>query len=291
MKKKNSILLIGFAVIIGFVFISCPESGPPALSGSVNITGTAHVGQTLTADTSNLGGSGIISFQWMRSGNTVIGTNNNTYIVQTADLGYTITVTVTRSDNAGSVTSEPTAIIDNQNLVETDFLISNLTQTAENITPVTIVPKEGISTGTITIYYNNSTTLPTTAGVYTVTFNIAVSTGCNGAVGLSGGTLTITNTGINFGEPSIRLYLDGSLLEDKGITLLSQSSETFNVSIPSGAYAEIIWYINGSIMVQGATRTSITLRQIPGVYQIMVEATPTGSGSVKNSGTHNIVVQ
>ena len=91
----------------------------PELTGTVSIIGTAQVGQTLTADTSALGGTGTITFQWLR-GATVIGTNSGTYIVQTADLGHAITVTVTRSGNAGSVASDPTAPVNQRE----DFTIS-----------------------------------------------------------------------------------------------------------------------------------------------------------------------
>ena len=76
----------------------------PPLQGTVSITGIPQMGQTLTADTTNLGGSGAISFQWRRGGVNV-GTNSDTYVVQADDLGYTITVTVIRADNSGSYTS------------------------------------------------------------------------------------------------------------------------------------------------------------------------------------------
>jgi hypothetical protein len=78
----------------------------PALTGTVSITGNAVVGYRLTADTSELKGSGTIFYQWERiladgTTTTNIGTNS-TYVVQTADLGCTITVTVTRDGYDGS---------------------------------------------------------------------------------------------------------------------------------------------------------------------------------------------
>ena len=85
------------------------RDGRIELTGTVSITGTAFVGRTLTANTGALGGSGAISFQWMRGGSPIDGANDNTYIVQAADEGYTITVTVTRTGNFGSITSTPTA--------------------------------------------------------------------------------------------------------------------------------------------------------------------------------------
>ena len=166
----------------------------PTLTGAVSITGTAQVGQTLTANTLNFGGSGTITYQWKR-GSTNIGTNSSTYTVLAADVGSTITVTVTLTGNSGSVTSTSTATVIaavvNQNPVASDFNIGNLTQTVGNVTPVTVTPKANKSTGTITVYYNWSTKLPTAIGTYTVTFDVAAATGWNAATGLAGETLTI----------------------------------------------------------------------------------------------------
>jgi len=72
-----------------------------------------------------------------------------------------------------------------------DYNISNLTQPVGSVTAVTIMPKEGKSSGTRTIYYSGSTTLPTAAGTYTVTFDVAAVTGWNAVTGLYAGTLTI----------------------------------------------------------------------------------------------------
>jgi len=78
---------------------------PISLSGSVSITGTPQTGQTLTANTVSLGGSGAVSYQWKRGGADITGEVNSTYVLSAADEGQSITVTVTRADNTGSVTS------------------------------------------------------------------------------------------------------------------------------------------------------------------------------------------
>jgi hypothetical protein len=514
MKKLVKILMIiAFGIILSFALIGCDDSDdsfgggsggdtgggsgdqtPPALTGFVSISGNAQVGQTLMANTNTLGGSGAISYQWRR-GETSIGTNSNIYTVQVADVGSTITVTVTRSGNSGSITSAPTGIIvnigenqnpvasdfnignltqivgsvtsvtispqsgkstgtitilydgsttlptavgsyavtfnvtastgwnaangliagtltintANQNPVASDYIIGNLIQTVGSVIPVTITPQAGKSTGTITILYNGSTTLPTFVGSYTVTFNVAATTGWNAAWGLAGGTLIIgINTGIEIGNPSIRLYMDGNPLTHGGTTTFNHglgiininfsvyaetgndpinllpgrwfegfialnTSVWFSFAITSGTtyriwvddwfggsggivstyaqyengtpismsynwfdgsqqfiaeqtsvvlirvqpqeylnaagifrivytannstrpagtegYEDIIWYLNGNIAAQGASRTSFTLsRQIPGTYQVMVEAT--SIDGVKNSGFHNFIIQ
>jgi len=109
-KLLNLFGIVVFLAVIGFIFAACPEpetdSELPTLTGMVTISGTARVGQTLTADTSALGGSGTIDYQWMRDG-VNIGTNSSTYTIQAEDTRATITVTVTRSGNSGSVISPP----------------------------------------------------------------------------------------------------------------------------------------------------------------------------------------
>ena len=101
-----------------------------------------------------------------------------------------------------------------------------------------------------------------------------------------------TDSGIDIGigDPSIKLYLDGSPLQDGGSSPITQGEGTYTVSIPSGTYTDIIWYVNGNVAAQGAARTSVVMsKQTVGTYQVTVEATPSGGG--KNSGSHSFVVQ
>jgi hypothetical protein len=82
-----------------------------------------------------------------------------------------------------------------QTPVAGDYYIGNLTQAAGNVTAVTIRPREGKSTGTVTVYYDGSTALPRTAGTYNVTFNVAGADGWNAANGLYAGRLTLYTEG------------------------------------------------------------------------------------------------
>jgi len=101
----NKIKMLGMVVIAVFMvtFISC---SPPRLSGTVSIEGDPMVGKTLTANIGSLGGSGIITYQWLRDGAIAVA-DTNEYTLQSADIGSAITVTVIRSDNSGSVSSSP----------------------------------------------------------------------------------------------------------------------------------------------------------------------------------------
>jgi len=71
-----------------------------------------------------------------------------------------------------------------------------LNQVAGSVTAVTITAKSGKTQGTVNnIRYNNSNTLPTTAGEYTVTFDVLTDNITNlwtAATGLNAGTLKIT---------------------------------------------------------------------------------------------------
>jgi hypothetical protein len=74
-----------------------------------------------------------------------------------------------------------------------------LNQTANNITAVTVTPKTGAGAVTAIYYegtegttYTKSTTRPTNAGKYLVTFDVAEATNWHAASDLPAGTLTIT---------------------------------------------------------------------------------------------------
>jgi hypothetical protein len=77
--------------------------GSTQLTGTVSITGTPQVGQTLSVNTNSLGGSGTISYQW-RAGSSNVGTAS-TLTLTSSHVGANITVIVTRANNSGSVTS------------------------------------------------------------------------------------------------------------------------------------------------------------------------------------------
>ena len=87
----------------------------PALMGNVTIDKTSpKIGDTLTADTSTLNyngaTAGTLSYQW-KAGGTIVGTDSKTYTVAAADYNKKITVTVTNSNNTGSVSSAATAAV------------------------------------------------------------------------------------------------------------------------------------------------------------------------------------
>ena len=114
--------------IIGFVFlgvlvallagtptVSAQSQNSPA-TGAPIISGTVQVGETLTADTSEVADSDGLSnvsynYQWLADNADIAGATNSTYTLVAADEGKTIKVKVTFTDDAGndeSLTSEGT---------------------------------------------------------------------------------------------------------------------------------------------------------------------------------------
>jgi len=76
-------------------------------TGSVTIAGTAKTGQTLTAsnDLADVDGLGAISYQWAKDGADVLGATNATLVLDDDDLGSTLTVTASYTDDDGTAES------------------------------------------------------------------------------------------------------------------------------------------------------------------------------------------
>ena len=98
---------LGFLPVVVIVI---ERSNTPA-TGAPTITGTAQVGQTLTADTSGISDADGLdnvsySYQWISNDGTtdtdIDGATSSTYEVQSSDNGKVIKVRVTFTDDAGS---------------------------------------------------------------------------------------------------------------------------------------------------------------------------------------------
>ena len=75
------------------------------------------------------------------------------------------------------------------------YTFDNFHNPPGKVTAVTITPKNGASTGVVSnIRYNGSTTIPQTAGVYTVTYDVAAAPGWNASTGLSAINLVVRST-------------------------------------------------------------------------------------------------
>jgi hypothetical protein len=88
------------------------SNAAPKNSAPPTISGTAKVGQTLTANEGSWSGNpSSYAFQWQRCDadvivcSNVVGATSKTYLVRSADLGYRVRVRVTARNDKGSATA------------------------------------------------------------------------------------------------------------------------------------------------------------------------------------------
>ena len=244
---------------------------PPTLTGTVSITGTTQVWQTLTANTTSLGGNGTITYQWKRGTTTNIGSNSSTYTLQPADAGYTITVTVTRAGNSGSVTSSATAAITLSALTGT-ISITGTAQVGQTLTANTSLLNgsgtpsyqwskggtaiSGATGSTYTIQSadaNNTITVTVTRSGYSGSITSASVSVFSGAVitlpfsTTVEGSITATNTAIRY-----------------TVTLAQSGTLTLNLNVPTGTTAlpnngvDVKWYNASSTQISGGTSSGFS---------------------------------
>jgi len=108
-----------------------------ALTGSVSITGTKAVGGRLTADTSLLGGSGTITYEWFSCSDNILyssipGAVNDYYDIIGTDNGMYIHVVVSRFGIPGDITSAPVFVSKN--------ITINVDPTTYSVSPIVNLP-------------------------------------------------------------------------------------------------------------------------------------------------------
>jgi len=132
---KTAPAFTGTALVFAFLIVACGNPNDvsgglhhlPALEGTVSIDGIARYGWTLTADTSNVGGTGDIAFQWRRTytdGRTINVGTGPTYTLRLADRGNSIAVVVFRRGYSNAIRSDPVKIVADQQDPDGDILIS-----------------------------------------------------------------------------------------------------------------------------------------------------------------------
>jgi hypothetical protein len=95
MGKPESVVSDPTSAVVG---INDPPSGAPV------ITGTPTQGEVLIANTASISdpdGLGPFSYQWKRGGANISGATSSVYLLVIADVGATITVTVSWTDGQG----------------------------------------------------------------------------------------------------------------------------------------------------------------------------------------------
>ena len=102
----------GSSTILSNVTSAVTAAAAPTNTVLPTITGTGSLGQTLTRSTgtwtSATAETPTYATQWKRAGVAISGATNSTYVVQAADVGTNVTVTVTATDSNGSTAATST---------------------------------------------------------------------------------------------------------------------------------------------------------------------------------------
>jgi len=103
--KNNDLQKISVAVYIS-------DTTPEEITGEISIDGNAKVNGILSVNTANLSeNTAVFTCQWYSDGSAIQGATQSTYAVRSADVGKSISVTITASGNyAGTFTSPSIAI-------------------------------------------------------------------------------------------------------------------------------------------------------------------------------------
>jgi hypothetical protein len=217
---KNMGKFVGIVFLGAIIVFAMAACGEPPVSEQTPVVGDYDITPNpMTQAVGNVTGVTIAAKSGKSNGPRTIyyeGTAGTTYAksttvptAATAGSSYSVTFDVAPVSgwkaayglNAGTLTV--VASVGNQTPVAADYTVSNLLQTQNIVTAVSIKAKAGKSSGAITISYagsgsttfTKSTTIPQAKGTYAVTFDVAAATGWNAATDLSGGTLTVNELG------------------------------------------------------------------------------------------------
>jgi uncharacterized repeat protein (TIGR02543 family) len=255
--------------------VSSAATGPvslPLLTGAVTVTGTAQVGQVLTAVTTNLGGSGTISYAWERGDSAtgsfaaISGATAATYTLTAEDLNKYVRATVSRVDNSGTVSSAAAGPISLPPLTGT-VTVTGTAQVGMTLTANTAGLGGG---GTISYQWQRGDsadgTFTVISGATDASYSLTtadlnkhvrvrvsrvnntgtVDSDATAAVGLQLPMITI---GFNYGAISVS--------GNNGRNIIYKNNEG-SITLRAAGYTDVKWYIDGDGS-PGGTGDSITL--------------------------------
>jgi hypothetical protein len=189
---------------------------PPIGKTLVSINVTTRPTKTVYAIGESLSTAGMVVTAAYSDGTTEAVTGYTTSGFDSSSAGQK-TVTVSYEGTTTTFTVTVSGGTGNQTPTAEDFTVNGLSQIFDgNPKTVTITPKQGKSTGAITVYYNGVAAAPSAIGSYPVTFDVAAVEGWNAVTGLSAGTLVIAEQTANPQTPTAADFEIGNLTQTVG---------------------------------------------------------------------------
>lgn len=153
-------------VTTGSVTVNSDLPSPSITIASASITGSASYNQTLTAAAGTVSNSAsyTTSYQWRRAGSAITGATNSTYTLTSADIGNSISVTITVTDggNSAFASSAGTAVVSKLAQTATFTTLTTVDLGQSNTLEATLAP--GV-TGIVTFKDASDNTLCTTSAL------------------------------------------------------------------------------------------------------------------------------
>ncbi|MEN9359951.1 MAG: hypothetical protein RL095_1486 [Verrucomicrobiota bacterium] len=251
--------------------------------GSIIISGTAAQGQTLTAVStlSDADGLGAITYTWKNSLGTILGTGS-TYLLTSAEIGKTVTVTASYIDGHGTAETKVSAAsvaVANVNDAPTGSVTiagsANLGQTltASN----TLADVDGLGVISYQWQANGMDIAGATASTYLLTASevgksLSVTATYTDGYGTvervaSAATASVSSTPVNNSLPSGSVTITGTATQNQVLTAANTLADLDGVGAISYQ-----WKANG-VAIPGATASSFTLQEAQVGKIITVTAT------------------
>jgi len=267
------------------------SNNPP--TGSVTISGTVTEDQVLTAsnDLADDDGLGAISYQWKRGGSAIGGATNTTYTLVQADVGSTITVTASYTDDGGTdenVTSAATSAVSNVNDPPTGGVTISGTPTEDQTLTAanTLADEDGLGAISYQWKRGGSAIGGATSSTYTLTqaevgLAITVTASYTDLQGTAESvTSSATSAVANVNDPPTgSVTISGTAQEDATLTAANTLADEDGLGSISYQWKR------GGVAISGATASTHTLTQADVGSTITVTASYTDLQGTAESAT------
>ena len=260
-------------------------------TGSPTVSGTAKVGETLTAAPGTWGPATVaLTFQWLRNGSAISGATQATYVLSAGDVGATVSITVTGTKpgyNPASATSTSTQSVSAAVSTFTSTPAPQVSGIARVGERLTAVPGVWAPSGARFTYQwlVNGVVLPgLTASAFYVGPGAA---GKRFSVRVTGSMTGFTSATVTSAQTAVVVLgeIDGSTPKIRGIPKVGKTLKAVpGTWKPAGVTLKYQWKANGKNL-KGATKKTLVIPAGAKGKRITVTVTATLAGYAKTSET------
>ena len=203
---------------------SAIAAGDPVYVSGAGITGTAEVGQTLTAVTGTWTGSPSFTYQWQRNGTNISGATSSTYLLDPADETTNVRVVITGT-NAYGAASTTTSTVGPITAASVTYATWN---PSDKTSGIDLTGSNLIATHRVGVGYNGEgvrATVGKSSGKYFARFLTNIGVGSEYSIGVCGLAEPLSDYG-GSSTISIGLYMDGTVYYNAALVTTIQATSS-----------------------------------------------------------------